>query len=105
MLKMNSVKKIYLLFGSAIAAIILHNVIYGFFKIEEPVFFTLGLGLAFGFFASVFYYTFTYLKRKEPADLWKLGWIGLFGLLGLIPGFNVGLFGFFGFFGYFGMKK
>jgi len=104
MLKMNLIKKTYLLFGLAIASVILHNAFYGIFNKEEPVFFILAIGLFFAFVISVIYNTISYLRKREPKDLWKLGWLGLFGLSGLMPGFNYGLFGFFGFFGFFGAR-
>jgi len=105
MLKINTVKKIYLLFGLAILSVILHNAFYGIFKIEEPVFFILTFAFIFAFVISVIYSTVTYVRKGEPKDLWNLGWIGLFGLIGLIPGFKFGLFGFFGFFGFFAAKE
>lgn len=93
----------YILFGSAILSIILYNAIYGIFKIEEPVFFILALVFLLLFVISVIYNTISYIKKDEPKDLWKLGWIGLFGLLGLVG--SPGLYGFFGFFGFFGAKR
>lgn len=106
MLKINSVKKIYLLFGLSILSAILHNAIYAYFKIEEAVFFILTFAFLLAFVVSVIYSTISYFRRGEPKDLWKIGFLGLFGLIGLIasPGFY-GLFGLFGFFGARAWKK
>lgn len=98
-------KTTYTLFGLTIISIIVHNLIYGLFELEEPVFFLLTFFFLFGFIVSVLYNAFIYIKRREPQDLWKLGFLGLFGLIGLIPGFDCGFFGFLGFFGFFGAKK
>jgi hypothetical protein len=94
----------YILFGLVVFSILLHNAFYGLFKIEEPVFFTLTFVFVLGLVVSVIYNTIIHIKRGEPKDLWKLGWIGLFGLVGLIPGVSYGFFGFFVFFGFFGAK-
>ncbi len=93
-------KIIYLLFGLSILSVVLHNAFYGLFQIEEPVFFILTFVFTLGFIISVIYNTITHVKRGEPEDLWKLGWLGLFGLIGFFtsPGFY-GLFGLLGFFG------
>jgi len=106
MLKINPIKKIYLLFGLSILSVILHNAISAYFKIEEPVFFILTFAFLLSFVISVIYNTISYIKKGEPRDLWKIGFLGLFGLIGLIasPGFY-GLFGLFGFFGARSWKK
>lgn len=103
MLKINSIKTIYLLFGLSTLSIILHNAISAYFKIEEPVFFILTFVFFLSFVISVIYSTVSCIKKGEPRDLWKLGWIGLFGLLGLAG--SPGLYGFFGFFGFLGAKR
>jgi len=95
----------YILVGLSVISVILHNAFYGFFKIEEPVFFILTLIFAISFVVSVIYSTVSYFKRGIPKDLWKLGWLGLLGLLGLIPGLNYGFFGLFGFLGFFGARS
>jgi hypothetical protein len=82
----------------------LHNAVSGIFKVEEPVFFILTFLFVLFFALSVIYNSFRYVKKGEPEDIWKLGWLGLFGLLGLVPGFNSGFFGFFGFLGFFGSR-
>jgi len=96
-------KTTYLLFGLAVFSTIVHNALYGLFKIEEPISFTLTLVFILGFAASIVFNIVTYSRKRKPKDLWKLGWIGLFGLLGLVG--SPGLYGFFGFFGFFGAKK
>ena len=57
------------------------------------------------FLISLFLNILTYLWRRQPTDIWKLGWIGLLGLLGFIPGFGSSFFGLYGFFGFFGFKN
>ena len=89
----------YILFGLTILSVILHNAIFGFLKMEEPVFFILTFVFGFGFFILVIYDVILVLRKREPKDLWKLGFLGFVGLLGLVPGLNAGFFGFFGFFG------
>jgi len=100
------IKITYILAGLSILSVILHNAIYGLFKIEEPVFFVLTFVFAISFVVSVIYSTISYFRKVEPKVLWKLGFLGLLGLLGLFatPGFY-GFFGFFGFFGARGWKK
>jgi len=97
------VKIIYILVGLSILSVILHNVIYGLFKTEEPVFFILTFVFTISFVVSVIYSTISYFKKGKPRDLWKLGFLGLLGLFGLvaIPGF----YGFFAFFGFFGARS
>ena len=94
----------YILFGLAAISVILHNAISAYLKTEEPVFFTLTSIFLLGFVISVIYDVILVLRKRQPKDLWKLGFLGIFGLLGLIPGFNAGFYGFFGFFGFFGAK-
>lgn len=93
------------LFSLVLLLSILHNAVFGLFRIEEPVFFILALMFAFGFAVSVIYNTATYIKKGRPRDLWKIGFIGLFGLIGLWPKFGAGFYGFFAFFAFFGLKK
>ena len=92
----------YTLFGLVVLLVVVHNALYGLFKIEDPISFILVFLFTLGFAISVVQNTINYIRKGEPKDLWKLGWIGLFGLLGLAG--NVGLYGFFGFFGFFGAK-
>jgi len=95
-------KTTYILLGLVILSVFVHNALYGFFKIEEPVSFILVFLFTLGFVLSVVQNTINYIRKGEPGDLWKLGWIGLFGLLGLVG--SAGLYGFFGFFGFFGTR-
>ena len=97
------IKIIYILVGLSVFSVILHNAIYGIFKIEEPVFFILTFVFAIFFVASVIYNTISYFRKREPKDLWKLGFLGLLGLLGLVA--TPGFYGFFGFFGFFGARS
>lgn len=99
------IKITYIFFGLAILSSILHNLIYGIFKLEEPVFFMLAILAFLAFVVAVIYNLIRYLIKGQPKDLWKLAFLGLFGLIGLIPNFGPGFYGFFGFFGFFGAKK
>jgi hypothetical protein len=65
MLKMSPIKKTYLLFGLAILSVLLHNVLYGIFKTEEPVFFILTLGFAFAFVISVIRNIIIYIRKRD----------------------------------------
>jgi hypothetical protein len=75
------------------------------FKFEDPASFILIFPFAFGFVLSVIQNTFSYIRKSEPKDLWKLGFIAFFGLIGLLPGFSYGFFGLFGLIGFFGAKS
>ena len=97
------IKTIYILAGLSILSFILHNVFYGFFKVEEAVFFILTFVFAFSFVAFVLCSTVSCFKKGKPRDLWKLGFLGLLGLLGLAAG--SGFYGFFGFFSFFGTRN
>ena len=94
----------YILFIITIVSAIIHNVFYGIFKFEEPLFFTLTIAGALAFAGSVVYNIILHRTKGKPKDIWKLGFLGLVGLLGLIPGFT-GFFGFFGFFAFFGLRN
>ena len=103
MFKLNSVKAVYSFFVLTIASIVLHNLISARSGVEEAVFFILALLFLAGFVVSIFYSAISYSRKREPKDLWKLGFLGLFGLVGLVA--SPGLFGFFGFFGFFGARN
>jgi len=95
----------YVLIALAVLSVVLHNALSAAQKSEDALFFLLTLVFTIGFVASVLYCTINYMKKGQPEDLWKLGWIGLLGLLGLVPQLTYGLFGFFGFFGFFGARS
>lgn len=99
------VKITYILFGLAVLSAILHNLIYGIFQLEEPVFFMLAILSFLAFIVALVYNLVLYLTKGKPKDVWKLAFLGLFGLIGLIPNFGPGFYGFFGLFGFFGAKK
>jgi len=72
----------------------------------EPVgvaFFFMSLAMALGFLASLAVNLFTYWRRREPADIWKIGFLGVFGVLGFWLSAN--LYILYGLFGFFGLKK
>jgi hypothetical protein len=95
----------YFFFFLALVSSLLHNLISGFFGIEEPVFFSLFLFFSAAFLISLVFNIFNYKKKGQPKDLWKLGWLGLLGLIGFLPRFGPGFYGFYGLFGFFGLKK
>lgn len=101
--KMSSATQIpFWLLGGAIFTAILHNAFSAMFMVEEPIFITLTILLVIAFIAAVIFNILTYIKKGEPKDLWKLGWLGLFGLFGALA---PGLYGFYGFFGFFGLRR
>lgn len=61
---------IYLCLVSAIVSVFLHNLVSGLLHIEEPVFFTLAIGLGLAFIPLVVIYLIIYLRTKKPADFW-----------------------------------
>lgn len=94
----------YLLFGLYVLSKFLHNPIYSIFSqadYNKVKIFVLIFNFVFVLFViSILFNVITYVKKGEPKDLWKLGWIGFLGLLGLffIPGVSAvsSLLGFFG---------
>ncbi len=103
MFRFNSIKTIYSLFGLTILSVILHNVISAYSGTEEAVFFILTFVFLIAFVTSILWSTASYIRKGEPKDLWKLGFLGLFGLVGLVA--SPGFFGLFGLFGFFGAKS
>lgn len=97
-------KTTFYLLGSAVFAVLFHNLIYELFGVEEPVFFSLALLLALVFVVSVAADVYSYLNKGKPKDIWKLGWLGLLGLFGAITG-NLAFTAFYVFFAFFGFKK
>lgn len=99
----------YIFAGTFFAATILHNFMFGLFGFEEAFFFFMAIISAFLFPLSIVYNVFTYMTKRKPRDVWKLGFLGLIGLLGLIPAEGLYPFtffyGFFGLFAFFGLKK
>lgn len=71
----------YGLFFTAFFSVILHNVLYGLFPIGEVVFFLLGLFLIAVFFLFVLYNIITFILKREPQDIWQLGWLGFFSVV------------------------
>lgn len=58
------IKKPLIFLGAAVVSVILHNLIYGLFEFEEPVFFMLAFIFAFGFVITVIYNLIKYLKTR-----------------------------------------
>jgi|WetSurMetagenome_2_1015567.scaffolds.fasta_scaffold1052575_1 hypothetical protein len=98
------IKYIYLAFLSAVISVLVHNFVFALSRQEEWFFFGLAILSSIAFFIIIFYSAMEFVITKEPADLWKVGFLGLFGLLGLIPGMSL-FFGFFGLFGLFGTRE
>lgn len=98
-------KLTYVLFFLSAVAIVLHNAVSVYLKTDEGISFISAMVLIGLFILSVVFNMATYLKKKQPTDVWKLGFLGLIGLIGFLPWFGVGFFGFYGFFGFFGLKK
>ena len=87
------------LLGSAIITVIAHNLTYAFFPTIGAVFFIVAQLLILAFFAAVIYDIMLYLNKGIPADVWRLGWLGVFGMLSIFIPLMVFFYGFFGFFG------
>ena len=68
-----------------------HNLMYaaGIAFGENIIFTVLEVGLfllativaPLGFFGSLIYNTYTYFTKKQPKDIWKLGFLGIIGIL------------------------
>ena len=97
------IKIIYTAFLSAFASFFAHNMVYNMLKIEEWFFFGLFFITVAAFIMLMLYSIMEFVIDREPADLWRVGFLGWFGLLGMIPGFTF-LFGLFALFGLFGLK-
>ena len=99
----------FLLAGTFFVSVFLHNFMSGLVGIEEALFFFLALVSAFMFPLSIFYNVYTYVARKEPRDIWKLGYLGLIGILGILESGGrysfTFFYAFFGLFAFFGLKK
>jgi hypothetical protein len=96
-------KIVYASFFGAVVSFLAHNMVFGLLKMEEWFFFGLFFLLISAFVILMLYSIMEFIIDREPADLWKAGFLGWFGLLGMIPGFTL-LFGFFALFGLFGLK-
>ncbi|MDD5098148.1 MAG: hypothetical protein PHD31_00260 [Candidatus Pacebacteria bacterium] len=99
-------KRLKLIYGSFLGAFVsflAHNMVFGIVKIEEWFFFGLFFLLMAGFILLLLYSVMEFIIDREPADLWKVGFLGWFGIMGIFPGFTT-LFAFFGLFGLFGLK-
>lgn len=93
------------LFAAALVSMVIHNTLYGIWRLEEPVFFLLSLTLFLGFVVSVVWNLVTYKRYGWPKEIWKVGFIGAFGILGVIPGLGANFFAFFVLFGLFILRK
>lgn len=72
-IKMEKRTKIaYFIFISALLGIILHNLIYAIFNLEEAVFFTITSLAISAFVVYILIQTIIYLKTKKPKDWWKV---------------------------------
>jgi len=101
-------KKIQLIYASFIASmlsVLVHNILLSMMDVREWFFFGLAILLLMAFFIVLLYSIMEFIITKEPADLWKVGFLGLFGLIALVPGFGPSFFGFFALFGLFGTRE
>lgn len=97
------IKIIHFAFLSAFVSFLAHNMIYGILRKEEWFFFGLFFITVAAFLLLLFYSIIEFVIDREPADLWRIGFLGCFGLLGVIPGFSF-LFCLFALFALFGLK-
>jgi len=56
---------------------VLHNLFFAIFGFEDGVFFILTFLALFGMIGYLLYNIYTYFVRKEPKDLWMVGFAGL----------------------------
>lgn len=90
----------WLLLSAAVVAII-NNILNRILKTESGIFYYPAVYLFLAFFLLIIFNIVYYAIKRKPADLWRLGWLGIIGLLGF---FDPGLYVFFVFFGFFGQK-
>lgn len=90
------------LIATAVVSIIIHNLFYALTARMEMTFLLLSIILVAAFYVSVVYNIITYLNRKKPKDIWKMGWLGVLGILSI---FIPAMITFYGFFALFGLKK
>jgi len=62
------IKISFLLIGLSTLSAILHNVFYGLFKFEEPVFFTLTFVFFLGFIVSITYNVIMYIRKMNVRE-------------------------------------
>ena len=87
------------LFSTAVCTVVIHNAIYAIFGVEESIFFFVSLVLILAFWISIIYDINIYLTKGQPADIWKLGFLGVFGVLSIFAPIMIIFYGFFIFFG------
>jgi len=68
---------IWLLFLVMITSVIFHNLFYAIFGFEDAVFFILSLLCFFGLIIYLDYNIYTKITKKQPKDLWLVGFVGL----------------------------
>ncbi len=82
----------YYLIAATVLLAIVHNVLLGAFKVKDVVFLMLGSLAFLAFLLYLVYVIIIYFKEKEPADVWKLGYIGILGLFGFFVNQNLFVF-------------
>ena len=73
------------LFVSSLVCIVAHNMIYGIWQLEEPLFTLAALVFIVAFLIATVWNSYTRIRFGWPADIWKVAYIGFFGLIGFIP--------------------
>jgi hypothetical protein len=64
-------KLAYIIAGTSISSIIIHNFSFAIFGFEEPVFFLLGIITLPLFFIYVIYQSIFHFRTGKPKDWWK----------------------------------
>lgn len=93
------------LFVSSLVCIAAHNMIYGIWELEEPLFTFVALVFIVAFLIAVIWNTYTRIRFGWPSDFWKVAYIGFFGFIGFIPAVHYWLCIFFVLFFLFLLKK
>jgi len=87
------VRRIWILFAGAVLAVIVHNFFSALFGVEDIVFFFLSLACILGLIIFSLLAAYSFLLKKEPKDIWRLGWLGvILTILFLLVGINNSFF-------------
>ena len=89
-----AVKNSYIFLIGSVLSMIMHNFIAAIFHFEDAIFFLLTFILFLAFIISIIYNLVTYILKRQPKDIWQLGWLGLFSFFFFGIGFCQAGFGF-----------